>query len=144
MKITFSELNKYYRSIMEVGDLKLPRVVRVAIARNIVILSPEIRVYEQQRNEILKQYAKKDDKGNIISKPAGKGRIEYDIAPENMPGVINEFDVLDATIVEINNIQTFPATALDLCDETDRYDIPTAAQEASLSWMIEEKEEENG
>ena len=137
MKIKYADIEGRYQSLINAGSLRLPRVCRTAIARTMASLETEMRIYQQQKEEILQQYAKKDDKGEAVTKVLDNGLIQYDIAPEHMQELSR--DLTELNNVEINvSVHKFPSSALDICDESERYDIPTAAQEAALTWIMED------
>ena len=96
-----------------------------------------MRVYQQQKEEILQQYAKKDDKGEAVTKILDNGLIQYDIASEHMQELSRDLTELNNVEIDIS-VHKFPSSALDICDESERYDVPTAAQEAALTWIMEE------
>ena len=137
MKIKYADIEKRYQVLIDLGGLKLPRLIRAAIARNLNLFENEVQIYRRQRDEILRQYAKKDDQGNVITEQMDNGMIKFDIAPENAEELSREFTELDNIEIDLA-LQKFPASALDICDESDRYDIPTVTQEAALEWIMEE------
>ena len=140
MRIKYADIESYYSSLKNAGNLKLPRVIRAAIARNMLLLDLEYRIYQPQKDEIIRTYAKKDEKGNTITGKDENGMLSCTIEPERINDFKNDMKDLESIEIELN-IQTFPRSAFDLCDESDRYDIPTATQEAALSWMTEEEED---
>ena len=136
MKLKYSDIELYYKSLRDIGDLKLPRAIRVAISRNLIIFEQELQTFLQQREEILKQYSERDTDGNPVIEQNSAGQVCYKIDAAQTADYTREMEELYDIEIDINVIKA-PSSLFDLCDESDRYDVPTANQEAAISWMID-------
>lgn len=141
MKIKYADIENVYAALINAGNQKLPRAASVAIARNIMTLKPEMEIYTGQKNEILLRYAALGADGNPVTQELPDGRIQYAIDMGKKKEFEDEIDELNR--IEINlDVKKFPASVLNACDESDRYDVLTAAQEADIAWMIDYEEAE--
>lgn len=139
MKIKFADIENMYAALVNAGNIRLPRAASVAIARNIMTLRPELEVYTGQKDEILKRYAALDADGNPITQELADGRVQYAIDKEKRCIFTEEIEELNNIEIDVA-VRRFPASILDMCDASDRYDVLTAAQEADIAWMIDYEE----
>lgn len=135
--MTYGDAKIKYELLKKVSGLTLPRKVSVAIARNIMRFEEELKIYEQQDADIAHRYAAKDEKGDFIL----DGSSYTFETPENRKDFIRERDELNDTEADIQ-IAKFQASELERCDESERYDIMTPLQEASIGWMIDYEDKE--
>ncbi len=120
--------------LMEVGKLRLPRKISYAIARNLGKFEPELKIINQQVQDIARRYALLDENGEIL--PTKKGQLQF-ADREKAKNYRDEMAELDDTDISLE-LYTVSATELDKCDERDSiYDTITPIQEAVLSWMFD-------
>lgn len=132
MKMKYFEVQKRYEDLLSVKKLTLPRGAMVAIARNIMALSKEIKFIESQKLEIAEKFAKKDENQKIV---VVNNVIEF----ENNDSFLefrNEFTEMLNEEVDVE-VATFGSSILEKCDESDRYDLLSIEKEMELSWMID-------
>lgn len=61
----YADIEKTYTQLHEFGNLKLPRKIQVAIARNINILEPIMNEIKAQVRDITLKYGKLNDDGKL-------------------------------------------------------------------------------
>ena len=136
--MNYAEIMEKRNSLMSVMHLTLPRKVSVAIVKNLSLFNSEIDFYNSQRNDIADRYAQKDKSGNYIL----EGNQYTFATMGDREDFLQEARELNETNVDIEkNIMKFYASELDKCDDSDRYNVLTPAQEISLGWMIDYNEE---
>ena len=123
------------RLLAQLGEKKLPRKFTVAIARNMSILDPIIKVINDQNIEIAKKYCKLNDDGEVaVRNDNGNQIIDFN-SPEDGQAYIKELSELESTEEDVNLIKV-SASVLDALDE-DRFDSITANEELQLACMID-------
>lgn len=134
MKMKYEKIMDRYKVLLAVGKLALPRPVSTAIARNMVNLEKEVSFILQQKRDIANRFAKKDEKEQFVLDETQQNYV-FD-SEEDKNNFLRELQELEACEVEVD-IMKFNINDLQSCDTTDRYDILTPIQEASLNWMID-------
>lgn len=140
MKLNYEKILNYHTiltgkindSKKSLSDLILPRKVSASIARNINTLGQETELWNQQRDDIVARYVKKDSGNHPMVDEHSFYIFKND---EDKSMFSQEMEELNKIEVDID-IAKFDADALDLCDSSERYDIITPAQESLISWMI--------
>lgn len=128
MNMKLSEVIFRQRVLSKLTELKLPFKLGHAISKNLIKLQEEVKIIEEMRINILKEYAVKDENGEPVINDG-----QYDLGDK-----ANEFaeeyqTYLDApTEVEILKVST---DAFETDDS--RFDVLTVAQIAALDFMIE-------
>lgn len=133
MKMTVSEIQNRHSILITIGGLTLPRKISYAIAKNLVKLEKELKIVLAQKEDIANNYALKDEEDKFILSEDGKNYTFE--SSDKKKEYISELEELLDTEIEVD-IMTFDVSELDKCEESDRYNILTPVQEASLSWMI--------
>lgn len=138
MKMNYAEIRNRHANLIVIGKMTLPRKVSVAIARNIIKFEKEMKVYEEQREDIAGRYAAKDEDGNFVIDAEGKNYTFE--SQEKEAAFRQESKELNESEIDID-IMTFKASELDRCDEVERYNILPPVQEAAIEWMIDYDDE---
>lgn len=133
MKMTVSEIQNRHSILITIGGLTLPRKISYAIAKNLVKLEKELKIVLAQKEDIANNYALKDEEDKFILSDDGKNYTFE--SSDKKKEYISELEELLDTEIEVD-IMTFDVSELDKCEDSDRYNILTPVQEASLSWMI--------
>lgn len=134
MKLSYTQIRNRHGALVSIGNLKLPRKVCVAIARNITALEKEIAEYQKQKNDIAVRYAAKDASGKFVLDDSKKNFTFSSVS--DYDGFIQEVSDLDETEINVE-IMKFNESELEQCDNSERYDILTPTQEALIEWMID-------
>ena len=133
MKMTVSEIQNRHSILITIGGLTLPRKISYAIAKNLVKLEKELKIVLAQKEDIANNYALKDEEDKFVLSDDGKNYTFE--SSDKKKEYISELEELLDTEIEVD-IMTFDVSELDKCEDSDRYNILTPVQEASLSWMI--------
>lgn len=113
---------------------KLPIKILIAVADNETRLLLAFQNYNNKLSDIINEYAKKDDEGNVLvsNEQNNKKSIEFDEERE---------DERIKKMQEIQNIEIelikIPISSLSCVDEDKRYDVLTAEELENLKFMIE-------
>lgn len=120
MKIKNIEIVNFFKNGTSIVDLKAPRRLLTAVSLNMASLQQAATLYNTQHGEILNEFGKKDDKGEL------KDAEGYKEAMEELLGV------------EVNiEAQTVSEETLDLMEEKDKFDALTGQQLGAIEFMIE-------
>lgn len=126
MKIT--EISIKAQVLAGVSKKKLPVKLGFAVSCNLDELVKWQKKTEEQRIELCKQYANKDDKGEPI---INDGKFDID-----------DMDALTADVQELMDedidvrIRKVPEGLLDLIDVSDKYDALTPEELSALQFML--------
>lgn len=138
-KMTLKDVKKNASALSTLAGMRFPGKLRYAVAYNLEKLNREEKRIEEQRIELCRQYAEKDENGeavmvqNVID---GSRSESFKMTLENEQAFTKEYAELLETEIDID-IRTVEASVVDRCDETERYDIPSVAQVIGMSFMIE-------
>ncbi len=130
MKMRLSEVQGRLQGLLNISGKKFPAKVSYAIMKNEKALESEYKVIDEQRIKICEAYAEKDDEGNAIVKEE-----KYVFSSANQAACDKEYKELLAEEIEVD-ICTIDAEELDKCDDSSRYDVPTAADFMTLEFMF--------
>lgn len=130
MKMKLSEVQVRLQGLLNISGKKFPAKVGYAIMKNEKVLETEYKVLDQQRIRICEEYAEKDDEGNAIIKEE-----KYVFSSRNKAACDKEYKELLTEEIEVD-IYTIDAEELDKCDDSGRYDVPTAADFMALEFML--------
>jgi len=129
MKIKNSQLVTFLNGVDGIQSKNLPIKVGYAITRNIDLMESVAKAYDEERNKIIKKYAKKDEAGQ----PVVNGN-SYDIEDAlNFEAEMNE-------LLEIENeleIHTVPFSELEKCD-MEQFDALSVKDLKLLAFMTAE------
>ncbi len=129
MKIKNSQLVTFLNGVDGIQSKNLPIKVGYAITRNIDLMESVAKAYDEERNKIIKKYAKKDEAGQ----PVVNG-TSYDIEDAlNFEAEMNE-------LLEIENeleIHTVPFSELEKCD-MEQFDALSVKDLKLLAFMTAE------
>lgn len=114
----------------ELKKKKLPARLSYAINRNMHALADICSSFDQERQKLILQYAKKDESGEVCADKNGK--IEWEDA-DAFNRAIREILAEEETV----SFRRVGPEILDMCDE-GRYDPLTPEDMEALSYMIEE------
>lgn len=114
----------------ELKKKKLPARLSYAVNRNIHALTDICSSFDQERQKLILQYAKKDESGEVCADKNGK--IEWEDA-DAFNRAIREILAEEETV----SFRQVGPEILDMCDE-GRYDPLTPEDMEALSYMIEE------
>ena len=128
MKIT--EITVKAQILSGLSKKKLPVKLGFAVSCNLDEMAKWQKKTEEQRIELCKQYAKKDDKGEPIIKDD-----RYDI--EDMTALSSDVTELMDEDIEVS-IRKVPDSLLDLIDVSDKYDALTPDEIGALQFMLTE------
>lgn len=128
-----SELVLNYNRLAEVaGKNKLyPAKINYALAKNILVMEQEVKIYSQNKNDIVKKFAVvKEDGSPVVADD--KYTFENE---EKQEQFISAMVDLEATDIEID-IHKVPYSVIE--DADAKYDQPTAADLIALDIMLTE------
>ena len=128
MKIT--EIGVKAQIISGLSKKKLPVKLGFAVSCNLDELAKWQKKTEEQRIELCKRYARKDDKGEPIIKDD-----RYDI--EDMTALSSDVGELMDEDIEVN-VRKVPDSLLDMIDLSDKYDALTPDEIGALQFMLTE------
>lgn len=128
MKIT--EIGVKAQILSGLSKKKLPVKLGFAVSCNLDELAKWQKKTEEQRIELCKQYAKKDEKGEPIIKDD-----RYDI--EDMTALSSDVAELMDEDIEVN-VRKVPDSLLDMIDLSDKYDALTPDEIGALQFMLTE------
>lgn len=128
MKIKNSTIVNFYNSGLDILGMKIPRKLYTALSLNIEAMQKAATIYEQQRQDVLDQYAEKDAEGNSAVKDN-----RYVISDEvSYRGEMKELQDIEVDL----EIQTVPEVIMDMLDEKDKFDALTGVQYSAISFMV--------
>lgn len=132
MKI--KEINTHLNQLATLADKKLPAVLNMAIAENILVLKKKSETVQETIRKLCEQYSERGKDGNVLTEKTADGE-RYKLIKEKIPefqGEYNDLMELDANI-EISKVHK------DLIEKTDqdRYDPLTPGDLVCLDFMIE-------
>ena len=129
MKIT--EIGIKAQILSGLSKKKLPVKLGFAVSCNLDEMVKWQKKTEEQRIELCKRYARKDDKGEPIIKDD-----RYDI--EDMTALSSDVAELMDEDIEVN-VRKVPNGMLDMIDLSDKYDALTPDEIGALQFMLTEE-----
>ena len=142
MKMTLNDVKKNVNMLAGLSAMTFPGKLKYAVAYNLERLSREEERIEKQRLELCQTYADKDENDEpIMVKSVVNGREteSFKMSAENEAAFKKEYADLLETEVDIS-IRTVHPDAVDLCETSERYNVPSVAQIIGMSFMIEDAE----
>ena len=128
MNMKLSEVLIRQRVLSGFAELKLPYQLGHAISKNLLKLQEEVKIIDEMRIKIIKDYAVKDQNGEPVIIDG-----QYELG-SNKEGFNKEYSVYLGTDTELD-ILTVSAESLNTADDS-RFDVLTVAQIAALDFMI--------
>lgn len=129
MKIT--QVKQLHESLSGMMLKRLPIKMAFAVQKNYKVLQDVVDFANEKQNDIIRNYAKRDDNGEIIQTEDGKG-----IVLEDPEGFIADTDELMGTDMPIE-FTKISVSDVERCDE-DKFDSLTPSEVGALEDMLEE------
>lgn len=140
-KMTLKEAMNVHAELSAMAGMTLPIRLSYAISKNSAELEKIVKDVEAQRLQLCEQYANKDESGKAIQLPVsnnGVERMAYDIAPEALQKLMDEFTQFIEQETTEFDAKTVKFDVLEECEKSERYSIPTVGQQAAMAFMLEE------
>ena len=140
MKMTLNDVKKNVSVLAGLAGMTFPGKLKYAVAYNFEKLNREEERIEKQRLELCRTYAYKDGNGEPVmvkSVVDGREAESFKMSAENEAAFKKEYADLLETEVDIS-IRTVHPDAVDLCETSERYNVPSVAQIIGMSFMIED------
>ena len=134
MKMKLGEVKGRFAGLLKISEKTFPAKVSYAIARNLKLLEKEYKDLEEQRMKICESYADKDEDGKAITQEKD-GNTVYVFSGKAQEQLNKEYAELLDEEIDID-IHTVDAGELDKCEESERFDIPTAADYMAMEFMF--------
>lgn len=109
---------------------KLPIRMKHAIAMNMASVSAAVKVYSEQRKELVDKFAKRDESGELFINENGN----YEFEGENVKGWNEAMEELLGSDVEVP-VTSFPYSVLEKCDGPD-FDDLSLPEVSAIRFMI--------
>lgn len=138
MKMKLGEVRGKLEGVSRVAGKTFPAKVNYAVAKNLKMLESEFKELEEQRIKICESYADKDEDGKAKTKTVKTNNGEtsmYVFSGDAQEQCNKEYAELLGEEIEVD-IHTVDAAELDKCDESERFDVPTAADFMTLEFMF--------
>lgn len=113
MKFKAYEIMAINETLTSMADENLPLKTAITIAENLEALNTANSVIEKKRTELIKEYAKKDENGEIVQPQEGQVALEN---PEEFSQKMAEMMETDVDV----NIKTFKMADLESVNITPR------------------------
>lgn len=115
MKLSNKKILEDISKLRELSQKQLPVKASYAIAKNILKLESDLKIYNIEREKLIDKYAQKDDSGNIVADE--KGNIKFkeehiEVWNEDIQELLaieNEIDIHKFKIEALQNYQMSPA-----------------------------------
>lgn len=134
MKMKLGEVRGRLEGLLKVADKRFPAKVSYAISKNQKILENEYKDLEEHRIKICESYADKNENGKAVTQEKD-GNMLYVFSGDAQEQCNKEYADLLGEEIEVD-IHTVDAEELDKCDESERFDIPTAADYMAMEFMF--------
>lgn len=144
MKMKLEDIFVHYEEItgLEKNKIKpnaiinksLPPKLNYAITKNVKAFKKEILDYERIREDTIKKFCEKDENGNIVFETTKAGKRPK-MSDEEEKIVLKELSDIMEMEVDIN-IMKVPFSAIEQCEESERYHILTGKEIMILDFMI--------
>ena len=132
MELAIKNLLNGKSTLVVLGNTKgLSSVIAYRIAKNIKAIDEELKIFEETRINLVKEYANKDEDGNPITKKDETGNEVFDIENEKMKLLSQEIEKLQDEKVNIDIKQ------LSL-EEIDKAEL-SPLELSSIDFMISEE-----
>lgn len=109
---------------------KLPIRMKHAIAMNMASVSAAVKVYSEQRKELVDKFAKRDESGELLINENGN----YEFEGENVKGWNDAMEELLGSDVEVP-VTSIPYSVLEKCDGPD-FDDLSLPEVSAIRFMI--------
>lgn len=139
MKMKAKEVQQNLVGLAKLHSKIFPVELSYAISANVEELQKEAERIEKERTKLCEQYAEKDEKGNPVMVDSileGKTVKEYKMNEEKKRELKKEYETLLETEIEIK-IRKVKTEVLSRCEASERYDLPSVAMIAGMSFMLE-------
>lgn len=134
MKMKLGEVKGRFAGLLKISEKTFPAKVSYAIARNLKLLEKEYKDLEEQRLKICESYADKDKDGKAVTRQKD-GNTVYVFSEEAQEQLNKEYAELLDEEIDID-IHTVDVKELDKCEESERFDTPTAADYMAMEFMF--------
>lgn len=134
MKMKLGEVRERLEGLLKVAKKTFPAKVNYAVAKNLKLLESEFKDLEEQRIKICESYADKDENGKAVTQEKD-GNTVYVFSKEAQEQLNKEYAELLEEKIEVD-IHTVDVKELDKCEESERFDIPTAADYMAMEFMF--------
>lgn len=134
MKMKLGEIRGKLEGLLKTADKTFPAKVSYAIAKNLKLLESEFKDLEEQRIKICESYADKDEDGKAVTQEKD-GNTVYVFSGDAQGQCNKEYADLLGEEIDLD-VHTVEASELDKCDESERFDIPTAADYMAMEFMF--------
>lgn len=128
MKLTLKKATENYNALAAVAEKKLPVKLSYAISKNLAKLQPEYELVQKARMDLLDQYGKKDQEGNLVIEDNCYQLSDAEAFNREMREYIDteiEVDIHLVSTDELSKLEEF------------RYDILTPAELVSLEFIFQ-------
>ena len=132
MKI--KEINAHLNQLATLADKKLPAVLNMAIAENILVLKKKSETAQETIKKLCEQYSERGEDGNVLTEKTADGE-RYKLIKEKIPEFNSEYNDL----MELEANIEFTMVSADTIEkaDADRYDPLTPGDLICLNFMIE-------
>lgn len=126
-----AELVLNYNRLAEVAakDKLFPAKMNYALAKNVVAMEQEVKIYTRNRNDIIKKFAVIGEDGNPV---VADNKYTFD-SDEKQEQFISAMEELETTDIDVD-IRKVSGSILE--DADAKYDQPTAADLIALDIML--------
>jgi len=136
MKMKLGEITENYTGLAGMLDRAFPAKLGYAIRKNLRTMETEVKTYNDERLEICKRMATKDEKGEPVMRAFPDGSSGYDIPDDDMENFNREITELRGSETEID-IHMVPESVLEMCDTSERYTALSVRDLLVLEFMTE-------
>ena len=128
------EINTHLNQLATLADKKLPAVLNMAIAENILVLKKKSEITQETIKKLCEQYSERDENGNVLTEKTADGE-RYKLIKEKIPEFQGEYNDL----MELDSNIEFTMVSADVIEkaDADRYDPLTPGDLICLNFMIE-------
>lgn len=134
MEMKLGEVKGRLVGLLNTAEKRFPAKVSYAIYKNQKILENEYKDLEEQRLKICESYADKDKDGKAVTRQKD-GNTVYVFSGKAQEQLNKEYAELLEEEIEVD-IHTIDVKELDKCEESERFDIPTAADYMAMEFMF--------
>lgn len=130
--LTHQSLDNLRASCSLAAGLPLPQKVSFAVLKNSNEIARHLKEYDQKAQELLVEYAERDDNGKPVSTPREDGRVSFRLQKERIDEYAAARRELDTIVCENVTIHMVPESAFDAMRE------PLSPRDLSLvAWMVD-------
>ncbi|MGN0416924.1 hypothetical protein [Anaerostipes faecalis] len=138
MKMKLGEIRGRLEGLLKVAEKTFPAKVNYAVAKNLKMLESEFKELEEQRIKICESYADKDKDGKAKTETVKTNNGEtmvYVFSGDAQEQCNKEYADLLGEEIDLD-IHTVDVAELDKCDESERFNVPTATDYMAMEFMF--------